>query len=143
MRYFEDFTIGERTVTRGRTITETDIVNFAALSGDWYPLHTNTEYAKSTIFKERIAHGLLVLSIATGFVQLYEMSIIAFYGMEKVRAIVPTKIGDTIHVDLEVTAKEPKEKGTGIVEFKVTVINQRGESSMVALMKLLLNTRNN
>ncbi len=64
MKYFEDFNVGEIAVTRARTITETDIVNFAALTGDWYPLHTDIEYAKKGPFGERIAHGLLILSIA-------------------------------------------------------------------------------
>jgi len=66
MKYFEDFQVGETVVTRARTVTETDIVSFAALTGDWYPLHTDVEYAKKGPFGERIAHGLLVLSIANG-----------------------------------------------------------------------------
>ena len=64
MKYYADFEIGNVDTTRARTITEADIVNFAAFSGDWYPLHTDVEYAKKGPFGERIAHGMLVLSVA-------------------------------------------------------------------------------
>ncbi|GAF86639.1 unnamed protein product, partial [marine sediment metagenome] len=64
MKYFEEIQVGDVEVTRARTITEADIVNFAAFSGDWYPLHTDVEYAKKGPFGERIAHGMLVLSVA-------------------------------------------------------------------------------
>ena len=62
--YFEDYTLGERFVSPARTITEADIINFASLTGDWHPLHTDVEYAKSTPFGERIAHGMLTLPSA-------------------------------------------------------------------------------
>jgi acyl dehydratase len=103
MLYFEDFKVGDRFVTRARTITEADIVNFAAFSVDWYPLHVDVEYARQTIFGERIAHGMLVLSAASGLTPLYDWAIIAFYGMDKLRFMSPTKIGDTIHVEIEIT----------------------------------------
>ena len=64
--YFEEFSVGDSITSQGRTVTEADIVNFAMLSGDWNPLHTDAEIAKSTVFGERIAHGMLVLSMATG-----------------------------------------------------------------------------
>ncbi len=64
--YFEEFTVGDSLITAGRTITEADIVKFAALSGDWTTIHTDAEYAKGMMFGERIAHGALVLSIAIG-----------------------------------------------------------------------------
>ena len=64
--YFEDCTIGEVRTSRGRTITETDIVNFAGLSGDFVELHMNEEYARNGPFGKRIAHGALVFSISTG-----------------------------------------------------------------------------
>ncbi len=90
MKYYEDFEVGYVDTTRARTITEADIVNFAAFSGDWYPLHTDVEYAKKGPFGERIAHGMLVLSVAVGLMPLYEMAIVAFYGMDKVRFTAPT-----------------------------------------------------
>ena len=65
-KYFEDFEIGDEAKTAGRTITETDIVNFAGITGDWNEIHTNKELAERGPFKQRIAHGALVFSIATG-----------------------------------------------------------------------------
>ena len=72
MKYFDDFKMGEKIVTKGRTITEADIVLFAAFSGDWHQLHTNVEFAKNGPFGERIAHGFLVLSVASGLKDLRE-----------------------------------------------------------------------
>jgi acyl dehydratase len=141
MKYFEDFTAGEIAVTRARTITETDIVNFAALTGDWYPLHTDIEYAKKGPFGERIAHGLLILSIANGLMPLYDMAIVAFYGMDKVRFTAPTKIGDTIHVELEVIEKQDKGDIGGVITLKEYVKNQRGENVALSTKKVLIAKR--
>ena len=138
MRYYDDFQIGDVEVTRARTITETDIVNFAAFSGDWYPLHTDIEYAKKGPFGERIAHGMLILSVATGLMPLYEMAIIAFYGMDKVRFTAPTKIGDTIHVELEVIEKQDKGDLGGVVALKESVKNQNDEDVAVSTMRVLI-----
>jgi acyl dehydratase len=138
MRYYDDFQIGDVEVTRARTITEADIVNFAAFSGDWYPLHTDIEYAKKGPFGERIAHGMLILSVATGLMPLYEMAIVAFYGMDKVRFTAPTKIGDTIHVELEVTDKQDKGDIGGVIALKESVKNQNGEDVAVCGMKVLI-----
>src|SRR5258708_3833025 len=101
MRYFEDLQKGEIHTSRGRTITETDIVNFAGLSGDFVQFHIDAEFAKSTVFGQRIAHGALIFSISTGLVaqmSLLEDTLIAFYGIEKLRFTKPVFIGDTIHV---------------------------------------------
>jgi len=141
MKYFEDFTTGEIAVTRARTITETDIVNFAALTGDWYPLHTDIEYAKKGPFGERIAHGMLILSIANGLMPLYDMAIVAFYGMDKVRFTAPTKIGDTIHVELEVVEKQDKGDIGGVITLKEYVKNQRGETVALSTKKVLIAKR--
>jgi len=138
MRYYEDFKVGDKEVTRARTITEADIVNFASFSGDWYPLHTDIEYAKKSPFGERIAHGMLVLSVATGLMPLYEMAIVAFYGMDKVRFTAPTKIGDTIHVELEVIDRQDKGDLGGVIALKESVKNQRDEDVALSTMKVLI-----
>src|SRR4030042_368205 len=135
MRYFEDFQVGDKIVTRRRTITEADIVMFSAFSGDWHPLHTDVEYAKSGPFKERIAHGFLVLSVASGLLPLSEMAIIAFYGMDKVRFVAPVKIGDTIHVEFETVEMQERDERGGVINFKQTVKNQRGEEVLVGIMR--------
>ncbi len=140
MLYFEDFKVGDRFVTRARTITEADIVNFAGFSGDWYPLHVDVEYASKTIFGERIAHGMLVLSAASGLMPLYDWAIIAFYGMDKLRFMSPTKIGDTIHVEIEITGCKAKEIG-GVVAFQQVVKNQRDEIAVQADVKVFIKLR--
>ncbi len=138
MRYYDDFQLGERILTRARTVTEADIVMFAAFSGDWHPLHVDEEYAKKGFFGQRIAHGFLVLSVATGLMGLADMAILAFYGMDRVRFMAPTKIGDTLRVEMEVTEKVDRKEKEGIVILKVRVINQRDEAVASMGMKLLM-----
>jgi len=137
-KYFEEFEIGERYVSRGRTITETYLVNFSGLSGDWYPLHTDVEYAKQTPFKQRIAHGMWVLSIGTGLWNLQPGFVVAFYGMDRVRFVNPTIIGDTIHVESEVIEKTDKGEKGGVVTFRQEIKKQTGEVVVSALKKILV-----
>ena len=131
--YLEDFKVGEKAVSPGRTVTETDIVMFAALSGDWTELHTNAEYMKNSIFGQRIGHGMLTLSIASGLAlrtgATRPVEVLAFLGMDKVRLMVPVFIGDTIRVESEVIEARPSKSmpGAGILRFKNTVKNQRDE----------------
>lgn len=139
-RYYDDFQVGDTYVTKGRTITEADIVNFCYLSGDWNPLHSDAEFCKEQPFKQRIAHGMLVLSAAGGLVPMAEGTVAAFYGMEKVRFVHPTFAGDTIRVHLRVTEKVDKGPG-GVIAHEFVVRNQRGEDAIVALFKALMNRR--
>lgn len=127
---FEDFAIGDTGTSVGRTVTETDIVNFAALSGDWNQIHTDVEYAAGTMYKERIAHGLLVLSIASGLavrMGFMEGTVQAFMGLDwQFRG--PTKIGDTVRVHAEVTELKPMPRlNGGMVTFRMQILNQRDE----------------
>jgi len=128
--YFEDFEQGQDIVTAGRTLTEADIVAFAGISGDHHPLHMDAEYARTTLFGERIAHGLLGLSIATGLAArmgFMERTIEAFLGLEwKFRA--PIKIGDTIHATMQVAQTKAMGDAAGVVVFNVAIHNQRGEA---------------
>lgn len=124
---FEEFQIGDSVESSGRTITETDIVAFASLTGDWNQIHTNVEYCKSTMFGQRIAHGLLVLSISTGLADrlgFMEETIQAFMGLDwKFRA--PVFIGDTIR--LRATVKKKREMhrlNGGFVTFDVQILKQ-------------------
>ncbi len=127
--YFEEFSVGMSFATAGRTVTEADLVAFAGLSGDFNPVHTNSEYAASTLFGQRIAHGLLVLSIASGLVTglgFLGEKVEAFRGLEwKFRG--PVFIGDTIHVRLAVEkARAIPRLGGGLVIFNVEVLKQDG-----------------
>ncbi|MBI5650064.1 MAG: MaoC family dehydratase N-terminal domain-containing protein [Chloroflexi bacterium] len=130
-KYFEEFEIGLEIESQGRTITEADIVNFAGVSGDYNSIHTDAEFSKATPFGERIAHGMLVLSVATGLgMQLgfLDGTVIAFTGLEwKFRGVV--KIGDTVRMIVKVTkTKAMKAAGGGFVVFDARVLNQRNET---------------
>ncbi|GAB4345679.1 MAG: MaoC/PaaZ C-terminal domain-containing protein [Candidatus Abyssubacteria bacterium] len=137
-KYFDEIKVGDKVVSRGRTITETDLVNFSMFSADWFSLHSDVVYAKNSMFGERIAHGLLVLSVASGLVPLEPEYTIAFYGMDRVRFVNPTLIGDTIHVEGEVIEKEERSEQSGVVTYRQTIKNQRGEDAAVGIMKVLV-----
>jgi acyl dehydratase len=128
-RFFDEIPIGEESVSPGRTVTEADIVLFAGLSGDYNILHTDAEFMKSSLFGERIAHGLLGLAIQAGLftraTQPY--ATIAFAGLRwKFKG--PIKIGDTIRVRAKVAAKKETSKpDRGLVTVERTVLNQRDE----------------
>lgn len=131
--FLKEIKVGEKAVSPGRTVTEADIVMFASLSGDWTELHTNAEYMKNSVFGQRIAHGMLTLSIASGLGLRTRghptVETLAFLGMDKVRLIAPVFIGDTIRVESEVIEARPSKSmpGAGILRFKNTVKNQRDE----------------
>jgi acyl dehydratase len=137
-QYFEDMEIGGKRVTKGRTITETDLVNFSGLTWDTFSLHNDAEYAKNTIFGERIAHGMMIMSYAIGLLSVEPSSTVAFYGFDKLRFTGPTKIGDTIHVETELTDKEDKGAKGGVVTTHLLVRNQRGETVIDAVTKTLV-----
>ncbi len=143
--YFEDFQIGHQIVTTSRTITETDIVNFAGLSGDYNQIHIDAEFARTTGFGQRVAHGLLVLSIASGLaVQtgFMEGTIIAFREINTWKFSLPVVIGDTIHTVLEIAeTKALRRLGGGAIDIKLTVHNQRGESVMSGMWTVLIASR--
>ena len=125
--YFEDFEIGQIMETAARTITETDVVNFAGLSGDFNRIHTDTVYAAQDTFGQRVAHGLLVQSIATGLaVQsgIIEGTVIAFRELS-CKFSLPVFLGDTIHVKIEITdTKAFRRLGGGNITMKYSVMNQ-------------------
>lgn len=131
--YYEDLEVGFESITPARTITEADIVTFAGLSGDYNALHTDEEFAKTTIFQGRIAHGLLGLAIASGlftrtaFMQRIQKSLMAFLSLNW-KFAGPIKMGDTISVKVRlIEKKETKKADRGIIVLERTVLNQRGE----------------
>ena len=130
--YFEEFIVGQTIHTAGRTVTETDIVSFAGLSGDFNSIHIDAAYAETQFFKQRVAHGLLGLSIASGLaVQtgFMEGTILAFRGMTEWKFSKPIFIGDTIRVIIEVLELKPMPRlGGGLITIKLDVQNQKGES---------------
>lgn len=128
--YFEEFEVGQTFKTRSRTVTEADIVNFAGLSWDTNPLHTDVEFAQKTIFGERIVHGMLGLVISTGLSQslgILDDTIVAFLELNW-KFIAPVKIGDTLHVEQSIIDKrETNKPDRGIIKIEAKLINQRGE----------------
>jgi 3-hydroxybutyryl-CoA dehydratase len=128
--YFEEFEIGTEVVSPGRTITETDVVTFAGLSGDYTQLHTDEEFAKGTLFGRRIAHGALVLSIATGLAArlgFIEGTALAFRELTW-KYSQPVYLGDTIHLKARCKELKPMPRlGGGLVVFEAWVINQEGK----------------
>lgn len=129
--HFEDLEIGTRWTTAARTITEADILEFAAISGDSNPIHVDPEHAASTVFGERIAHGALVLSIATGLRQQegrFRGTLRAWLGIRDWRFSAPVRIADTIHVVNTVSEmRDTKNPADGLVVQRVEVRNQRDE----------------
>jgi acyl dehydratase len=144
-KYFEDFEEGLELSSLGRTMTEADIVNFSGFSGDFNPLHMDAEYASQGIFGERIAHGMCGFSMAIGLIvrlNIFEGTIVAFYGIDEWRFRAPIKIGDTIHsVGKVVEKKESKKEDQGMVTFMVDLLNQKGTSVMGGQVKVIVKKR--
>lgn len=145
-RYFEQFEIGQQLVTAARTITESDIVNFAGMTGDFNQIHTDAEYAAKDTFGQRVAHGLLVQSIATGLaVQsgIIEGTVLAFRE-QSAKFSLPVFIGDTVHVQLEITEiKALPRLGGGNINMKYAVYNQHGKAVQRGDWVMLIKSQNN
>lgn len=142
--YFEEFQVGQEVITSGRTVTETDIVNFAGLSGDFNFIHTNAVAAQTTPFGQRVAHGMLVASIATGLaVQqgFIDGTTLAFRELTW-KFTRPVFIGDTVYVTLKVSeTKSMPRLGGGLVAFDARVLNQQNEVVHKGEMRMLIKSR--
>jgi acyl dehydratase len=127
--YFDDVEIGQEWESGGRTVTETDIVNFAGLSGDFNPIHLDHEYAKTTPFRRPIAHGLLVMAIGSGLgINFPPMRTQAILSMKEVNFREPVFIGDTIRIRVKVIGKEERARGRrGVITWQREIVNQDGK----------------
>ncbi len=143
--YFEEFSVGQKIVTAGRTVTESDIVSFAGLSGDYTQLHTDAEFSKTTPFGQRVAHGILGLSIASGLAiqsGVLEGTVMAFREINEWKFVKPIFIGDTIHVVMEVKeTKSIPRIGGGSIVIVLDVVNQKGETVMKGAWTALVANR--
>ena len=140
--YFEEFEIGQKMISPGRTITESDVIGFAGLSGDLNQIHTDEQYAANSPFGARVAHGLLGLSIASGLALrtgVLEGTVMAFREINSWKFTKPVYLGDTIHVEMEIIeTKAMKRVGGGKVELQFNVLNQDGETTMKGIWSVLV-----
>ena len=136
---YGDIAIGERQATRGRTITEVDITNWCALTGDWFYLHTDAHAAQASMFQRVVAPGIMVFAMATGLgVPADSTAILANYGSDSIRYPHPTFVGDTIHLEAEVVAKEDKGQDRGVVALRWQVLNQETTLVCTSVLKVLV-----
>jgi acyl dehydratase len=134
---FDELTPGDRFTTRGRTVTEADVVAFAGLTGDFHPQHTDAEWAAAGPFGGRVAHGLLVLSMAAGLVPFDPERVMA---LRRVRDVVfkrPVRLGDTIRVEGRVAEARPVDDAAGLVAVALTVTGARGRTVARATVEVL------
>jgi 3-hydroxybutyryl-CoA dehydratase len=127
--YFDDVSVGQEWQSLARTITETDIVSFAGLSGDFNPIHMDREFAKTTLFRQPIAHGLLIFAISSGL-SLYAppMRTLAFMNIRDWQFKGPIFIGDTIHVRSKIMEKQVRSRGRrGVITWLRQIFNQQGK----------------
>lgn len=143
-KYFEEFEVGQVLVTTGRTITEADIVNFAGISGDFNQMHVDAQYAAAGEFGQRVAHGLLIVAIATGLIVqtgLMEGTVLAFRELEW-KFSLPALIGDTVHARIEILeTKALSRLGGGSITAKVSVLNQHDKIIQKGTMGLLMRSQ--
>jgi acyl dehydratase len=140
--YFEEFQVGHKIITAARTVTESDVVTFAGLSGDFNQIHTDAAFSQTTPFGQRVAHGLLGLSIASGLIMrtgVLEGTVLAFREIVEWKFVKPVFLGDTIHAEVEVTETKPLPRlNAGAITIAIQVKNQHDEvvmkGSWIALM---------
>jgi acyl dehydratase len=143
--YFEEFSVGQKITTVGRTVTESDIMAFAGLSGDFNQIHTDAEYSKTTPIGQRIAHGLLIASIASGLANrtgVLEGTVLVFREITEWKFVKPVLMGDTVHVELEVTETKALPRiGGGAVIILLQVKNQKDEVCQRGLWNVLMKSK--
>jgi len=142
-KFFDDWIVGEEYVTPTRTITETDVVMFAALSGDYNEIHTSEEFGKTTPFGKRIVHGLLGLSISHGLLfrlGILEGTAIAFLNVEAWQFKAPIFFGDTIHVKVKVEGKKASSSklDRGVIKLFLQIVKQDGTVCQEGMKTLMM-----
>ncbi len=140
--YFEEFEAGQKIISAGRTVTESDIVAFAGLSGDYTQIHTDAEFSKNTPFGQRVAHGLLGMAIASGLAAqtgVLEGTVLAFREIIEWKFAKPIFIGDTIHVEMEVKETKAMPRiGGGAVALVLQLKNQHSDVLMKGTWSVLM-----
>jgi 3-hydroxybutyryl-CoA dehydratase len=137
--FFDDLEVGMEEVTRGRTITEADVVNWCSLTGDWFVMHSDAEFAARSPFGQRIVPGVQVYAYTGGLgVPPVAHAIVANYGAERIRYPRPTFIGDTIRCQIRVADLTVRNDSTGVATFDWNAVSQHDELVMTSQLKVLL-----
>jgi acyl dehydratase len=134
---FEQLAVGHDFASRDRTVTEADVGSFAALTGDWHPQHADASWAESSVFGERIAHGMLIVSFAIGLVPFDPDRVVALRRVADATFKRPVRLGDTIHVVGGVAELRELDDATGIVALAWKVLNQEGKTVCRARVEVL------
>jgi len=144
-KYGDDFKVGDVFRTQAITVTETHVVNWAGLTGDFYPLHMDREYAARSQFGERLAHGPFIFALAVGLVAQTGFAgdaAIAWLGVDGMRMLAPVKIGDTVRVEVRVKdTRVTRDPRKGVQVWEYTVLNQRDERVLVFDYQLMFRLR--
>ncbi|PLC51532.1 dehydratase [Pollutimonas subterranea] len=135
---YGELAIGQRSRSRGRTITETDVVSFCMLTGNWLEIHANAEFSSKSMYGQRVVQGGLVFVVSNALLGFDSEVVEAFYGVDKLRFLKPTFIGDTLYAESEVMALRDKGESHGVATALLSAVNQRNERVMSCEFSLLL-----
>lgn len=142
--FYEDLEVGQQLLSGGRTLTETDLVQFAMLSGDWNPIHTDEEFARDSVFGRRVVHGVCGLSIMGGLIYAagwFATTVDALLGFDELRFRTPMFVGDTVRCRMTIEGVRLTSKGHGLVTRRLELLNQRDEVALVTLSPILIKRR--
>ncbi|GAA1863607.1 MaoC/PaaZ C-terminal domain-containing protein [Pseudonocardia alni subsp. carboxydivorans] len=143
--YYEDLEVGMVLTSLGRTVTETDLVQFCMLSGDWNPIHSDEEFSRASHFGRRVVHGVFGIALLTGLMDRagwFATSAIAMLGLEDWRFPRPIFVGDTLHCRLEITELRPTSKGDRAVVGRLfELVDHHGEVVQRGRMPMLVRRR--
>lgn len=141
-KYFDDLNVGDQEISHRRTVTEADVTMWCMFTGDWFPIHSDKVYAEASMFKQRVAPGVMVMAMAGGLVvPAQTQTVIANYGTDRLRYPNPTFLGDTIHVVNTVAALKPRDDTTGIADFNWEIFKQDGKMVCTLILRALVKTR--
>lgn len=141
-KYFDDLSVGDSETTHRRTVTEADVTMWCMFTGDWFPIHCDKVYAEASMFKQRVAPGVMVVAMTGGLVvPAQTRTVIANYGTDRLRYPNPTFIGDTIHVVNTVESLKPRDEKSGIADLKWEVFKQYDKMVCTLILRALFATR--
>lgn len=140
--YLDDLRIGQRLTTACRQITAGDVEQFAQLTGDLNPVHLDEEYARHSMFGQRIVHGALTLSVTGGLLSpLLAEATLAFHGLDKVRFRRPVYLGQSVYVSAQVVQVEPIDDEKGILHMRFRMMNQDNKTVLTGNFSIIMNRR--